>query len=390
MKIVLASNSECTGCGACVSVCPQGCISMVEDKEGFLQPKIDQSKCIECHKCEKTCPILNPPIIPLGFETQAFAVINMDESIRMRSSSGGMFHALAKWTIERGGVVFGARFDESWDVIHDYTETIEGVEPFMRSKYVQSRIGDAFEQAKRFLQEGRWVLFSGTPCQIGGFLSFLGKKYEKLICVDLICHGVPSPSVWRKYLRDSIGCGFIRSINFRDKSDGWISQKCVVTITTSFAEIQAKILDNPYYRGFRKDIYLRHSCYHCRYRNYHRGSDFTIADYWGVEKSCPEMFDNKGTSIVFVHTENAREILESMGSLLLLKKQDKDDAIRWNRGMDIENPKCSPTTRFFFFAVLRMSTFPCAIKVMDSMVKAESAYIKYTGKVVRKIKRMVS
>lgn len=155
-RIKLAPKESCTGCVACASICPKGCIKMVEDREGFLQPKVDSKACVRCHQCEKTCPILNPLIIPSDFETKAYAAINKDEEVRMRSSSGGMFHALAKWTIEQGGVVFGARFDEKWEVMHDYTETIEGIEPFMRSKYVQSRIGDAYNKAKTFLERGRW------------------------------------------------------------------------------------------------------------------------------------------------------------------------------------------------------------------------------------------
>ena len=166
-NIQLASRNACTGCAACASVCPTSSITMRQDNEGFLQPHIDADTCINCHKCEKTCPIVSPITIPNDFETQAYAAINKDEAVRMRSSSGGMFLALTKWTIEQGGVVFGARFNDQWEVVHDYTETLEGIEPFMRSKYVQSRIGDTFKQAKQFLEQGRWVLYSGTPCQIG-------------------------------------------------------------------------------------------------------------------------------------------------------------------------------------------------------------------------------
>ena len=224
-NIHLASTDTCSGCAACVSVCPTGSISMKEDREGFLQPHINTKTCIGCHKCEKTCPILNPIEIPNDFETQAYAAINKDEDVRMRSSSGGMFHALAKWTIEQGGVVFGARFNDQWEVVHDYTETIEGIEPFMRSKYVQSRIGDTFKQAKQFLEAGRWVLYSGTPCQIGGLKAYLKKEYEKLLGVDLICHGVPSPGVWRAYLKEAIKGDTLLGFNFRDKKNGWISNR---------------------------------------------------------------------------------------------------------------------------------------------------------------------
>lgn len=165
--IHLASITDCTACAACVSICPKRCISMYEDKEGFLQPRIDVSLCIECHKCEKVCPILNPLPILDDFETKAYAVINKDDEVRAQSSSGGVFFPLAKWVIEQGGVVFGARWNDKWEVVHDFAEDLDGVKAFMRSKYVQSVVGYTLRQAKQFLDAGRWVLYSGTPCQLG-------------------------------------------------------------------------------------------------------------------------------------------------------------------------------------------------------------------------------
>lgn len=222
-KIQLASSNDCTVCAACISVCPKQCITMQEDREGVLQPKIDSKQCISCHKCEKTCPILTPAVIPNDFETKAYAVINRDEDVRAQSSSGGVFFPLAQWVIEQGGVVFGAKWNDKWEVVHDYAEDLDGVKSFMRSKYVQSVVGDTLRHAKAFLDEGRWVLYSGTPCQLGGLRAYLGKDYDKLIQVDLICHGVPSPSVWRRYLKECFRNERIVSINFRDKSNGWLS-----------------------------------------------------------------------------------------------------------------------------------------------------------------------
>lgn len=334
---------------------------MEEDREGFLQPKIDLKICVKCHQCEKTCPVLNPLTIPTDFETKAYAAINKDEEVRMRSSSGGMFHALAKWTIEQGGVVFGARFDEKWEVMHDYTETIEGIEPFMRSKYVQSRIGDTFKQAKQFLEQGRWVLFSGTPCQVGGLQAFLGKKYEQLISVDLICHGVPSPAVWRGYLKDYVKDGEILSINFRDKKDGWLRFQNVTTTTTT--TIREEQMENPYFRGFLKNVYLRKSCYNCQFRIYQRNSDITLADYWGVNELCPEMFDDKGTSIVFVHTAKGEMVLSQLKNVLELLPQTKDNATKCNPSMDRENPKELKRRRYF--RIFRQTSFKKAIFVID-------------------------
>ena len=384
-NIQLASHDTCTGCAACVSVCSKGCITMREDRGGFLQPHIDADTCIECHKCEKTCPILKPIEIPTDCETIAYASINKDDKVRAQSSSGGMFYALAKWTIEQGGVVFGARYNEWMEVVHDYTETIEGINPFMRSKYVQSRIGDTFKQAKQFLKQNRWVLYVGTPCQIGGLLAFVGKKCDKLLTVDFICHGVPGPGVWKRYLAESFNGDEILTFNFRDKSEGWTPNQCIVTTTTSSTTIRTLLMENAYFRGFRNDIYLRNSCYDCRFREYHRSSDFTIADYWGVQENCPEMFDNKGTSIVFVHSKKAEGIFNSIKPTLRVEKQEKDLAIAGNRGMDSMNPVKQPVKRNIFYALLKRYTFPSTVRVMDTVVMAD----RYLNKIPRKIRKLV-
>lgn len=194
--IHITDKSKCCGCNACVQRCPKQCIAMREDEEGFLYPKVDVAVCIDCGLCEKVCPVINQnvPKEPL----QVFAAKNKNEDQRLRSSSGGVFILLAENIIKQGGVVFGARFDKNWEVEHGYAETLEELEPLMRSKYVQSRIGNTYKEAEMFLKQGRKVLFVGTSCQIAGLHKFLRKEYENLLTVDFICHGVPSPGVWRK------------------------------------------------------------------------------------------------------------------------------------------------------------------------------------------------
>ena len=377
-RINLVGTSNCTGCAACVSICPVNSITLSEDDEGFLQPKIDRNTCINCHKCEKTCPIINKETTRKNVETSAYAAINKNESIRAKSSSGGVFYSLAKWTIERGGVVFGARFDDNWDVMHDYSEAIEGIIPFMGSKYVQSRIGDTYKQAKSFLEQGRWVLFSGTPCQLGGLRAFLGKEYEQLIQVDLICHGVPSPSVWRSYLKDFVTDGEILSVSFRDKKDGWLRFQNITTTTTT-TTIREHQKENPYFRGFLKNVYLRKSCYNCQFRTFHRLTDITLADYWGVNELCPEMFDDKGTSVVFAHTEKGNSILLELNNEVELLPQTRENATKRNPSMDRENPKDSKRRRFF--RLFRLTSFKNAQYVIDKD--------SFDKRVLRKIKKMV-
>ena len=380
-NIQLASRDACTGCAACASVCPTSSITMREDKEGFLQPHIDADTCINCHKCEKTCPIVSPLIIPTDFDTQAYAAINKDEAVRMRSSSGGMFHALAKWTIEQGGVVFGARFNEQWEVVHDYTETLEGIEPFMRSKYVQSRIDDTFQQAKQFLDQGRQVLFVGTPCQIGGLKSYLHKDYENLLAVDLICHGVPSPKVWQAYLKEMFDKNTLLDFNFRDKSIGWIDVQNV-TATTMSSILQERQMKNAYYRGFINGLYQRAACYNCQFKTIQRISDLTIADAWGVQIFMPNMYDDKGTSLIMTHTSKAHEIIKD---ILNIKIEKVDVSLQPDYNISL--CRCTHTkthNRKLFFLIFNILGFKIATYLLDKYLWLN----KFFYKVQRKLRKL--
>ena len=198
--IKIQDKSQCCGCEACRNICPKQCILMQEDKEGFLYPEVNLADCIDCGLCEIACPVLHPAKerIPVA----VCAAKHYDDNIRLASSSGGVFTFIAEQVIDEGGVVFGARFNDQWEVIHDYVETKEKLSCFRGSKYVQSRIGDTYKQVLHFLQSGRKVLFTGTSCQIVGLKLFLRKEYDNLLTVDVICHGVPSPKVWKKYLNE--------------------------------------------------------------------------------------------------------------------------------------------------------------------------------------------
>ena len=353
---------------------------MHEDWEGFLQPTIDASVCVECHKCEKVCPILNPITIPEDFETKAYAAINKDDEVRAQSSSGGIFFPLAKWVIEQGGVVFGARWNDKWEVVHDFAEDLDGVKAFMRSKYVQSVVGDTLRQAKQFLDAGRWVLYSGTPCQLGGLRAYLGKEYEKLIQVDLICHGVPSPGVWRSYLKDYFGKEKIVDINFRDKRDGWLGFQCVTTTTTTTIYCE-KQMENPYFRGFLTNVFLRNSCYDCRFKSVSRNTDITLADYWGVYLFCPEMCDDKGTSLVLVQSSKGHEVLSNILRDNNLKVQDNIIEYKaWNSA--IENSVPISKKRYYFFKAFgKRNRFSELIKYIDK----DRLHIR----VIRKLKKIL-
>ena len=341
--IKIKNKKDCCGCESCVQCCPKHCISMYEDNEGFLYPIVDKETCIDCGLCEKVCPVIHQdtPREPLS----SYIAINPNDEIRLKSSSGGIFTLLAEAIIRDGGVVFGARFDENWDVIHAWTDTIEGLAPFRGSKYVQSRIGDTYREAKGFLNKGRKVLFSGTPCQVAGLKKYIRKDYTNLLTVDFICHGVPSPGVWRRYLselRDSLraerGDGrnsvassidelpVITGISFRDKSNGWkkygfrlryaASEAAANTVSASTIKKEKELLmpytENLFMRGFLADIYLRPSCYACPAKSGKSGSDITIADAWGVNQFAQEFDDDKGACYVLENTNIGHFFLQQL------------------------------------------------------------------------------
>jgi len=219
--IEIKDKSKCCGCTACASVCPMDCIEMKEDMEGFLYPSVDKGKCIDCGACERVCPIQNPTKEVLQ-DQMGYLVQHKDEAVRLDSTSGGAFTAIATTVLEKGGVVFGAAYDESFHVHHTYVEKVKDLAIFRNSKYVQSDLGNCFRQVREFLRNDRWVCFSGTPCQIEGLNKFLGKQYEKILLVDVVCHGVPSPLIWKKYLEyQGVVDKKPDNIRFRDKYYGY-------------------------------------------------------------------------------------------------------------------------------------------------------------------------
>lgn len=296
--INIKDKVHCCGCGACEQRCPKHCITLNADHQGFLYPNVDKRNCIDCHLCEEVCPIIN--VGDKHLPIKVYAAINPNESIRLKSSSGGVFTAIAERVIKNGGVVFGARFNEKWEVIHDYTETVDGLAAFRGSKYVQSIISDNFKKAEYFLKKDKQVLFSGTPCQIAGLKSFLRKDYSNLITVEVACHGVSSPLIWKSYLELITKNGTIKTISFRNKSKGWKNFCFLVEQETK--TILEPFNENIYMRGFLDNIFLRPSCYECPFKAGRSLSDFTIADFWGIQFFEELSDDDLGTSLVLVNT----------------------------------------------------------------------------------------
>lgn len=285
---------------------------MQADSEGFLYPIVNEADCIDCGLCEKVCHEVHP--YEERKPQKVYAAINKDEQVRMNSSSGGIFYLLAEKTIKEGGVVFGARFDDHWQVIIDYAETFEGVKAFMGSKYVQAQMESAYSDAKRFLQEGRKVLFSGTPCQIAGLHHFLRKPYDNLLTVDIICHGTPSPKVWSRYLDEVVTAGrkAINDIQFRNKRNGWknFSFAMLYNKDEDTVSLCCQAAKNHYMHAFLNNLILRPSCHHCQSKEGRSHSDITIADFWNVSKIVPEMDDDKGTGLVLINSQKGYKTFE--------------------------------------------------------------------------------
>ena len=344
--IIITDKKNCTGCHACFNICPQHCITMESDREGFWYPVVDEKKCIQCGLCEKVCPVLHKELVQN--EPKAYACMNKDEIIRLQSSSGGIFTLIAEHIIDKGGVVFGASFDKNFTVVHHHVDTKEKLSQLRGSKYVQSKIGDTYKQVKDFLIQGRMVLFSGTPCQIEGLKSYLRKPYQNLFCVDIICHGVPSPKVWQKYIsyRENDVGSSIGKIFFRRKNEGW--KRFSVSFLFKNNKEYIKTFDKDLYmQAFLKNICLRPSCYDCEFKTLHRKSDITLADFWGIQNVFPKMDDDKGTSLIFVNSNKGQIMLEKIKDYIICNEVDIHKAVSYNSSA-IRSVQCNPKRDNFF------------------------------------------
>lgn len=330
--IKIKAKEDCCGCYACYNICPKECITMESDNEGFWYPKIDKDKCINCNLCEKVCPIINKPNSSL-YEKKSYAVFNKNEKIRLESSSGGIFSLLAEYVINNHGNVYGAVFDEDFNVKHVKINILQDINLLRGSKYVQSRINDIFKSIKFDLKNNKIVLFTGTPCQIAGLQSFLQKKYDNLILMDIVCHGVPSPLVWQQYINE-LKQNYkqnIKSIYFRDKSTGWKTYS--VKFLFDKDEYKNIGFKDIYMKGFLNDIYLRPSCYSCNFKGIRRISDITVADFWGIENVLPKMDDDKGTSLVVIHSEKGKQVFDKLKDKIILNEVNLNEAIKYNPSM---------------------------------------------------------
>lgn len=322
----LDEKSDCCGCHACYNACPKNCITMDIDNEGFWYPNINTEECIHCNMCQKVCPAVNKSIIEN--EPTSYIGYNNNQDVRRNSSSGGMFTSIAESVIANGGVVFGAAFNDVFEIEHIKVETIEELSKLRGSKYVQSKIGDTYKQTKDLITAGKKVLFTGTPCQIEGLYSYLGKDInDNLFTQDIICHGVPSPNVWNEYLKYRANGADIKDVSFRNKKYGW--HYFSMMIKTDKKRYTKRLDEDLFIKLFLDNTILRPSCYACKFKKEVRISDFTLADCWRPNTVKSQLKDDdKGLSMIFVNTEKGKKLFEEIKDKYVVQEIDYDLAIK--------------------------------------------------------------
>jgi coenzyme F420-reducing hydrogenase beta subunit len=308
---------KCTGCGACVQRCPKRCISWTQREFGFRYPQIDKDACVNCGLCEKVCPTDKALEVPV--EQKVYAAVHKDTEVLAKSTSGGAFTAIADAIFAQGGIVYGAAMLDDMQVKHIRTTGKDDFEGLRSSKYLQSDTGTTYQMVEQDLKQGKFVLYSGTPCQIDGLKNFLGKDYETLYTVDIVCHGVGSQAYFDKYMdfaRERYGK--IKALRFRSKEyAGWSCGGGVVVVDSSdcLKKIPYRDFDNYYYSYFLSGDIYRKSCYSCKYANTNRVGDFTLGDYWGVEALNLPLQTENGCSLLLVNNQHAMQLLDEIESL---------------------------------------------------------------------------
>lgn len=309
--IMLCTKEKCTGCLSCLNICPKNAIKAITDEQGFWQMQIDETKCIKCKLCQKSCPALFKPNIT-DLVSKVYACWHKDKAKRQQAASGGLFTALMQNALKHNYFVCGATLTSDMQVKHIIIDKIEDYKLLVGSKYVQSNLSDTFKQIRALLLKGNKVLFSGTPCQVSGLYAFLKKRYEnQLFTVDLLCHGVPSPEIFKKYIAHMEQLYDDKLINFQFRhKPGWRRYQVILEFASGKQDITYKDT-SPYIRGFLKGNFLRPSCYDCDYTSLKRYSDLTIGDFWNYfADNSTDIDDDKGISFMLINNENGKALFD--------------------------------------------------------------------------------
>ncbi len=310
----IKDKKNCCGCWVCADICPKQCISMTEDEEGFRYPVVDKDVCINCHACENVCPVIHAEPDKPNDKQRAFLLQHKNKQVLHDSASGGAFTAIASYVIRKGGVVFGAAYTDNFVVCHQYVESIEDLWKFRNSKYVQSEMRDAYAQAKTFLKQGRMVCFSGVPCQLEGLLRYLRKPYDNLFTVDVLCHSITSPKVFRMYVdwqKQKYG-NDISNIMFRDKTPFGYKYSQMSVYRHEKQVYKEGVDTDVYLRSFFTDVNVRPSCYDCKFKKQHHLTDFSIWDCFDVYKFSKAFDNDKGVTRLLANTDKAMTIINEM------------------------------------------------------------------------------
>lgn len=347
---LFSDAKECCGCTACANICPHSAIVMTKDNEGFKYPEIDSSKCIECGFCAKVCSFQN------GYDVfeklnipDVYAAKHISEKIRSTSTSGGAFTAISDFALDNSGVIYGAKFDNKFNVVHGRAQNSKERDLFKGSKYVQSDLSNIFKDIVRDLKSEKLVLFVGTPCQCGGLRSYLRQKklnQSNLILIDFVCHGVPSPLIWKEHInfnQKKVGKR-IKSYQHRSKVNGWHTHTELITYENGKSDCKST-MSQSFKQIVHKNYILRPSCYNCIYTNLKRCSDITIADFWGIQNHMPDFDDNKGISLMLINTEKGKMIFEKIKDNLDVRESNTNDCIQ----PQLEHPTIIPDERDNFW-----------------------------------------
>ena len=326
-------RKDCTGCGACSNACPKQAISMKPDSKGFLYPEVRKTLCIECKICLNKCPAVNKTIVSSNYlKPLVFASWSLDENIRINSTSGGIFSELAKEVLKRGGCVAGAQYNAQHLVEHTLIDNYEDLIKLRQSKYIQSDVRDIYFQVKKTLQEQKIVLFVGSPCEIAGIRGYLGKDYENLILCDFVCRGTNSPKAYTEYLKDleKRYQSKIKKVWFKNKTSGWNLFSTKIIFENGKEYIEDRNHDAFMLGYIHYNLFMRDCCSSCKYKEFPRISDITLADFWGIGQHRSELDEDKGTSLVMINSDKGKHLFDSIQDSVFCSECPLDWALQGN------------------------------------------------------------
>lgn len=385
---MLCEHKKCTGCMACVQICAKNAIKMQKESDGFWYPVVNTEKCVNCGACTKACP-METEVSVLEDEPEVYAVWNKDEMVRESSSSGGVFRVLGKYIVNSGGAVYGAEWNKRFEVVHSRKDTVDSLKDLSGSKYVQSYIGDCYTEVKKDLQNGKGVLFSGTPCQIAGLRGYLGREYEQLVTCELVCHGVPSPGVFADYIKrmeeshSSKVCG----MTFRNKA-AERSQNIKIDFENGAEYRTEDPMKDWYYRAFLAGVILRENCYDCHFVGVKRRADITLGDFWGLSDVEGKM---EYPSLLWINSAKGRAVWEKIKDDFYVVQRPKEEAVAGNIHFRRSTP-CHPKREAFFGKYKEQGISKQTLQTIDNLDTWKEKVKrlvgpKMTAKIIKLLKR---